>query len=109
MLSLKNSKWQVENKIAKIKVEDLNINETREYEIAIEKDEGIEIAGDIKANVKIESEKLQETTLQDNEDTNELVVMPRTGAKFLNLLPIILALSILAIILYVKINKKKSE
>ena len=109
MLSLENSKWQVENKMAKIKVEDLNINETREYEIAIEKDEGIDIAGDIKANVKIESEKLQETTLLDNEDANELVVMPRTGAKFLNLLPIILALSILAIILYVKINKKKSE
>ena len=107
IIMTENSKWQIEEKMAKLKVEDLDIGETREYEIVIEKDEGIDIAGDIKANIKIESEKLQETTLSDNEDMNELVVMPRTGAKLLNLLPIILILVIFAIILYMKLYKKR--
>ena len=89
----------------KYKVVDLDIGESREYEVILEKNEGVDIAGDIKAQVRIDSEKLQETTLDDNEDRNQLVVMPRTGIMYFSIMPIISVLTILAIIIYRKIKK----
>lgn len=100
-----NEDWIVNNDEAKYKVEDLNIGESREYEIILEKDEDVDISGDIKAFVRIDSEKLQETTLEDNEDMNELAIMPRTGIFKIKLLPIITILSIIAILIYLKIRK----
>ena len=88
-------------------MEDLNIGETREYEIILEKNEGVDIAGDIKAQVRIDSEKIEETTLEDNEDMNELVVMPRTGVFYFSVMPIIAVLTVVAIIIYRKIKKNK--
>ena len=100
-----NTDWQVNGNKAKYKVVDLDIGESREYEIILEKNEGVDIAGDIKAQVRIDSEKLQETTLDDNEDRNQLVVMPRTGIMYFSIMPIISVLTILAIIIYRKIKK----
>ena len=102
-----NTEWQVNENEAEYKVVDLDIGESREYEIILEKNEGVDIAGDIKAQVRIDSEKLQETTLDDNEDMNELVIMPRTGIMYFSIMPIIAVLTILAIIIYRKIKKNK--
>ncbi len=101
--------WEVNGNEAKYKVEDLNIGESREYEVILEKNEGIDIAGNIEAHVKIDSEKIPETTLEDNEDMNKLIVMPRTGKIVISLLPIIGALLIVAIIIYIKIKKNNQK
>lgn len=105
---LKNSDWEIAGDKAKYNVKDLDAGEVREYEIVLEKNQGIDIAGDIKAEVRIDSQKLVETTLADNEDMNELAVMPRTGRLLIPFLPIILALSTIAIIIYKRIKKSKS-
>ena len=102
-----NEDWEISGNQAKYKVSDLGIGETREYQVILEKSKDIDIAGDIKAFVRIDSLKLEETTLEDNEDMNELAVMPRTGKLLIPFLPIISVLSILAITIYRKIRKQK--
>ncbi len=104
-----NQDWGISGNKAKYKVNELEIGETREYQVILEKSEGIDIAGDIKAYVRIDSEKLKETTLEDNEDMNELAIMPRTGAIIMPLIPIILSLTILAFIIYKKIKKNNKN
>ena len=104
--------WEVSGNTAKFKVADLNAGETREYEIIIEKSAGVDISRNIIASIRIDSEKLPETTLEDNEDVNELGIMPRTGIIILNLLPIILGFSILAVVIILKLKrniKKENE
>lgn len=100
-----NNDWQVEENKAKYKVQDLDIGETREYLITLEKSKEIDIAGDIKSYVRIDSEKIQETTLEDNEDMNELAVMPRTGEILLPVIPVLGILIVVALIIYRKIRK----
>ena len=99
----------MEGNKAKLKVNELEIGETREYYIGIRKSKGIELEGDIKAFVKIESEKLLETTLDDNEDMNELAVMPRTGKEMLSVIPYITGLSAVAVSLVIVLRKKKTK
>ena len=105
---MQNSDWQIDENVATYKVTDLNIGETREYQVVLQKNEGVDVAGDIKAFVRIDSEKLEETTLEDNEDMNELAIMPRTGAVILNVSPWILAFTALAIVIVVKIKSAKN-
>ena len=106
---MQNSDWQIDENVATYKVTDLNIGETREYQVVLQKNEGVDVAGDIKAFVRIDSEKLEETTLEDNEDMNELAIMPRTGAVILNVTPWILVLTALAIVIVVKIKSAKND
>ena len=105
---MQNSDWQIDENVATYKVTDLNIGGTREYQVVLQKNEGVDVAGDIKAFVRIDSEKLEETTLEDNEDMNELAIMPRTGAVILNVTPWILAFTALAIVIVVKIKSAKN-
>ena len=105
--TMQNADWEIDNNIAKYKVTDLDIGETREYQIILQKSDGVDVSGDIKAHIRIDSEKLQETTLEDNEDMNELAIMPRTGAVILNVMPVILLLTALAIVIIVKIRNSK--
>ena len=107
--TMQNTDWEIDNNIAKYKVTDLDIGESREYQVVLQKSDGIDVSGDIKANVRIDSEKLQETTLEDNEDMNELAIMPRTGAFVLNVVPYILALTAFAIVIVIKIKKQKDK
>ena len=107
--SMQNADWEVNENIARYKVTDLEIGETREYQVILQKNEEADIAGDFKAYIRIDSEKLQETTLEDNEDMNELAIMPRTGAIILNVIPIITVLSALAVIITIKIKKNKQK
>ena len=106
---MQNSDWQIDENVATYKVTDLNIGGTREYQVVLQKNEGVDVAGDIKAFVRIDSEKLEETTLEDNEDMNELAIMPRTGAVILNVTPWILVLTALAIVIVVKIKSAKND
>ena len=106
---MQNADWKIDKNIAKYKVIDLDIGETREYQIILQKNEGIDIAGDFKAYIRIDSEKLQETTFEDNEDTNILAIMPRTGAIVINVMPAILTLKAFAIVLIIKIKSSKKE
>ena len=107
--TMQNTDWEIDNNIAKYKVTDLDIGESREYQVVLQKSDGVDVSGDIKANVRIDSEKLQETTLEDNEDMNELAIMPRTGAFVLNVVPYILALTAFAIVIVIKIKKQKDK
>ena len=107
--SVLNEDWEINENIAKYKVPDLNIGETREYEIIIKKNEGVDIAQNVKAYVRIDSEKLEETTLEDNEDMNELGIMPRTGVLSINVVPIILILSAIAVIVFIKLKKNNNR
>lgn len=101
-----NQDWEISGNKAKYKVNELEIAESREYQVILEKSEEVDIAGDIKAYVRIDSEKLQEITLEDNEDMNELAIMPRTGIRLIPLIPVISSLLVLAIIIYKRIRKK---
>ena len=107
--SVLNEDWEINENIAKYKVPDLNIGETREYEIIIKKNEGVDIAQNVKAYVRIDSEKLEETTLEDNEDMNELGIMPRTGVPSINVVPIILILSAIAVLVFIKLKKNNNR
>ena len=64
-----------------IDIENINPGETKEYEVILTKKEGIDVCGTISNKVAVNSIDLEETTLEDNEDTNEVVIMPRTGIK----------------------------
>ena len=66
-------------------------------------------SGNIKAFASIDSDKLQEITLEDNKDMNELAIMPRTGGKSINVIPIILILTAIAILIAIKIKCNKSK
>lgn len=77
-----NLNWTVDdNGQATMKIQDLEPNEFREYELVLTKNSNNDISKLIKNTVRIKSEILEEVTLDDNEDTNELVIMPRTGMK----------------------------
>lgn len=102
-----DSNWKISGNKATCKVDSLKVGESREYHIILEKNKGIDISGDIKAHIRIDSVKLEETTLEDNEDMNELAVMPRTGAYKIPYVPIIFSLSVVAIIIYIIIKKNK--
>ena len=107
--SIENTNWVVNGNLAKYRVVDLDIGETREYQIILRKNKGVDIAGDFKLYAKIDSEKLQETTYEDNEDMNELAIMPKTGGQALNVGPIILTLIVIAISIVIKINCNRNK
>ena len=107
--TMQNVNWVIDSNIAKYKVTDLNIGETREYQVVIQKSKKMNTSGNIKAFASIDSDKLQEITLEDNKDMNELAIMPRTGGKSINVIPIILILTAIAILIAIKIKCNKSK
>lgn len=57
-------------------------NETMEFTVVLTKKDGVDICGTVSNNVKVESlDGVEETRLDDNEDKNDVVIMPRTGVK----------------------------
>ena len=91
---------------ATLKVVDLEPNESREYELVLTKNTNNDISKIVKNTVKIKSDSLEEVTLEDNQDTNELVIMPRTGIKK-TITFVIAGLGILVFIVYLVIRKAK--
>ncbi len=76
-----NPLWTISADTMYIDIENINPGETKEYEVILTKKEGIDVCGTISNKVAVNSIDLEETTLEDNEDTNEVVIMPRTGIK----------------------------
>ena len=64
-----------------INLSDININETRDIEIIIKKNEERDISETLTTIANIEMTTVEEVNLKDNEAKCELVIMPRTGAK----------------------------
>lgn len=102
-----NLNWNVNSDgQATLKVVDLEPNESREYELVLTKNTNNDISKIVKNTVKIKSDSLEEVTLEDNQDTNELVIMPRTGIKK-TITFVIAGLGILVFIVYLVIRKAK--
>lgn len=77
-----NPLWSISADRIYMDVDNINPNETREFELVLTKKEGVNICNTITNLVKIQAkDNLEETTLSDNEDKNDLVIMPRTGGK----------------------------
>ncbi len=76
-----NPLWTISSDTMYIDLGNMNPGETREYEVILTKKEGVDVSGTIKNKVSVNSIDVEETTLEDNEDTNEVVIMPRTGVK----------------------------
>ena len=77
-----NPMWSISADRIYMDVDNMNPNETREYELILTKKDGVDICNTISNLVKIQAkDNLEETTLEDNQDKNDLVIMPRTGSK----------------------------
>ena len=108
-LSEDNQGWSINENLATFEVNDIQPNESREYILVLTKKQGIDICQTITNKVKIDSLGIEETNLNDNEDKNDLVIMPRTGKKQIFYSIISLALiTLLFIIRYKKSKMKKA-
>ncbi len=76
-----NPLWTISSDLIYIDINDIKPQETKEYELILTKKDGIDVCGTISNRVRIDAINLEETTLDDNEDVNDLVIMPRTGVK----------------------------
>lgn len=102
-----NFNWKVDGDKIELNIDNLDPNQSVEYELVLTKNSQDDICGKIKNCVRVESNGIEETELSDNEDSNELVIMPRTGIKKLYIsLLFIISLSIFGVIRFIK---KKSK
>ena len=77
-----NPLWTISSDMIYLDVEEIKPGETREYELVLTKKDGIDVCRTVTNKVKINAkDNLVETTLKDNEDINDVVIMPRTGAR----------------------------
>lgn len=83
-----NENSSSDNKVS-LKIDKLNPGESVEYELLLTKNSDDDICGIVKNKVKIVSNRIEETDLNDNEDSNELVIIPRTGVKVIKYMLII--------------------
>lgn len=101
-----NLNWLVEDDISNnkisLKIDNLNPGEEVEYELVLTKNSKDDICGVIKNKVKIVSNGIEETDLKDNEDFNELVIIPRTGVKVIKYF--FLIVSIIACLIQIILN-----
>ena len=84
----------------------LEPGKSKEIEIVLTKDNKNDICGQVINRVKVVSDKLTETTLDDNEDANVLVITPRTGNEKTIIYGIICAL-LLGFFALIKTSKRK--
>ncbi len=76
-----NPLWTIASDRAYINIDNINPNETLEFELILTKKEGIELCQTINNKVEVKSIDIEETNLEDNADKNDVVIMPRTGKK----------------------------
>lgn len=79
MIPEENSKWTISNNEATIEISDIKEKEWREYELVLTKKDGVDVSQTISNNIEIISTSFEETSLEDNKDKNDLVILPRTG------------------------------
>lgn len=76
-----NLNWTVNDKEVYLDIEKLNPGESVEYELVLTKNSDKDICEIVKNKVTVESNGIEETNLDDNEASNDLVIFPRTGIK----------------------------
>lgn len=81
VLQEENGDWTITADRVYIDIDNIAPGEEREYQIVLTKKQGVDICGNVRNTVKVESKGIPETTLKDNEDKNDVAIMPRTGVK----------------------------
>ncbi len=76
-----NSGWIIDGNNISLNVDNINPGETKEFTFIITKNSDSDISTTLTNKVSVASKDLVETTLEDNEDSNDLVIMPRTGKQ----------------------------
>ena len=76
-----NPLWTISADKIYVDIDNINPGQTIEYELILTKKDGVDVCGTITNKVAVQSIDLEETTLSDNEDKNDVIIMPRTGAK----------------------------
>ncbi len=76
-----NPLWTISADKIYIDIDNINPGQAIEYELILTKKDGVDVCGTVSNKVAVQSIDLEETTLEDNEDKNDVVIMPRTGAK----------------------------
>lgn len=75
-----NPLWTIASDRVYINIENINPGETLEYELVLTKKDGVDVIGTVSNKIAVQSIDVEETNLNDNEDKNDVVIMPRTGA-----------------------------
>lgn len=81
VLAEENPMWTITADRIYIDIDNIKPGEEREYDLVLTKKAGIDICGNIRNIVRVESREVPETTLKDNEDKNDVAIMPRTGVR----------------------------
>ncbi len=81
VLADENPMWTITADRIYIDIDNIKPGEEREYNLVLTKKQGIDICGNVRNTVRVESREVPETTLKDNEDKNDVAIMPRTGVK----------------------------
>lgn len=76
-----NLLWTIASDRAYINIENIKPGETLEYELILTKKDGVDVIGTVSNKVSVQSVDIEETNLDDNEDKNDVVIMPRTGKE----------------------------
>ena len=79
MVPEENPNWEIANGEASLNIDDIRGGEWREYTLILTKKDGVDISQTISNNIEIVSTSFEETSLDDNKDKNDLVILPRTG------------------------------
>ena len=94
MIPEENSDWKIDGSKASINISEIKSGEWKEYKLIITKKDGVDISQTISNNIEILSTSFEETSLDDNKDKNDLVILPRTGFIFFvkeNKIPVAIA------------------
>ena len=94
MIPEENSDWKIDGSKASINISEIKSGEWKEYKLIITKKDGVDISQTISNNIEILSTSFEETSLDDNKDKNDLVILPRTGFMFFvkeNKIPVAIA------------------
>lgn len=111
-LQEENQSWTITADRIYIDIDNIAPGEEREYDLVLTKRQGIDICGNVRNTVKVESKGVPETTLKDNEDKNDVAIMPRTGVRAVARVAsgTLTALTLSYIVLRkIKSNKNKEE
>ena len=93
-----NLNWNIKDGMISIDVDNIKAKEERNFELVLVKASNDDISGTVRNTVKVESKGIEEVSLDDNTDYNDLVIMPRTGIRKKIFYIIIFSSSLVAII-----------
>ncbi len=98
-----NPLWTIASDRVYINIENINPGETLEYELVLTKKDGVDVIGTVSNKISVQSIDVEETKLNDNEDKNDVVIMPRTGAG--KIIAGIVCLLVALVVVFIKVRK----